>query len=240
MRWIWPEYGPWGQASAAALTLALVGCGQGAQRAAPVNCDPLADTGCPAGEHCRLGEDGQRLCLAQTDPPDTGCLPETCAPGEACTWVEGLLACRPLCALEGRPCVAPLTCAYALTATLGVCVAPCAPFGPDGAGASAGAERCESGTCAPTPHGDFLICQAIGPVRSGGDCNAERCGQGLACLGDEAAVTCRTLCPAGDDAFCPPPLRCLGLIQGSPLGFCVEPATDAGTTDEGALTSDRP
>lgn len=206
-----PDRRPW----AAGLALCLAwACGEGPRTAPAIDCDPVADTGCPADEHCRLRAGGSTVCVEQTEAPAEGCDPSACAAGETCAEVEGLIACRRLCRMDAPDCPTGGQCAYTVTKELGVCVAPCDPFG------DRGLEGCQEGTCAPTTAAPFLVCQANGPVRAGEDCTEQRCGASMACLDVNDESQCRTLCRPGSDELCPPPQVCLGQVQDLKLGYC--------------------
>ena len=61
-----------------ALALALLaGCDGGVHRAEPIECDPVADEGCPDGAHCRLLRGGALACL----PPEVRVAAGPCGPG---------------------------------------------------------------------------------------------------------------------------------------------------------------
>lgn len=199
------------------LVLALLAaCGQGVDRVEATSCDPVADTGCPADEHCRLAEGGRRACL----PPESNiagsvpCTPGSCAPGEACARVEGYLACRPVCRLAAPVCATDATCSYALDDTHGLCVSACRPLPPHPE------DDCPLGACAPVAGLEHPICVATGPSADGEPCDANRCGPWLACLEDDDGVRCRSLCEPGRDDQCPDPSVCSGEVAGLPLGYC--------------------
>jgi len=195
-----------------------LGCG-GVEEARPFACDPLDDTGCPAGEHCRLNSARGALCLAPTSAPaGVPCGTGSCAPSETCARVEGHLACRPLCDLdEGTGCTGEARCAYALTDRFGVCVGPCDPF-------PGGSEPCPGGTCSPVRDLPFPVCVATGPARLGDDCTFERCARSLACLAAGDGARCRPLCEPGRDDLCPAPMRCGGEVSAAALGYCTAPS----------------
>lgn len=199
----------------------LLACG-GVDSVPVTSCDPVADTGCPEGEHCRLGEDARTLCLATEMSATARCTVGSCAPGEACAAVEGYLACRPVCRLASPACAGEATCSHALDSDFGVCVSPCRPFPEDAA------EDCPDGACAPVLAAPFPICVALGPARLGDDCTEVRCGRALACLSADDGVLCRAMCRLGEDALCPAPQVCSGEIADRGLGFCRDPEADAG------------
>lgn len=194
-----------------AIPLCLWGCSEGVRQAAPVDCDPLGDEGCPAGSHCRILAGGATACLAPTDagPP---CDPASCPPGEACVEVEGLRACHALCTLGGDDCGDGGVCAYGLAEdrVWGICPTACRPG------------ACAHGTtCAPTTAAPYPICVAAGPAQVGDFCAESRCSEGLACLLRTDEPRCARLCDPVEQTPCPG--RCTGLIEGlSTLRFCDE------------------
>lgn len=204
----------------AAVAALLSACG-GVDDAPAMPCDPLADTGCAAGEHCRVRENGRTLCLTPETAVEAQCTPGSCAPGEACARVEGYLACRPLCPLDTETCPEPAVCRYALNETYGLCVSPCEPF------PSTSVEACPGGACAPTLSLPFSVCVGLGPGRLGEDCHTQRCGRALACLSADDGVLCRALCTLGEDSLCPPPQICSGEVAERALGYCRPPDRDA-------------
>lgn len=210
-----------GRGRSAMLPVLLLACG-GVDDARPVHCDPLADTGCPSGEHCRLDAVGATLCLAPTPVPDEGgCGTGSCAPTEACVRVEGYLACRALCdraAGDDAACPGDARCGYALTDRYGVCVPPCDPFPGDGP------DPCPGGTCAPVPDLPFPTCVATGSARLGEACASRRCARRLACLEAGEGAHCRPLCEPGRDDQCPAPLECGGEVAIAGIGYCTSPA----------------
>lgn len=208
---------------AVVLAAIVVGaCGR-VEHVQATDCDPLADTGCPEGEHCRLGAEGERLCLAlEAAPPDVACTPGSCSPGETCAQVEGFLACRPLCVVEDGTCPGDAACTHALDETYGVCVARCDPFP-----AAGRPDDCPGGTCAPVPDVAYPICVALGPARAGDECRSVRCGRALTCLAADDGIRCRSLCRTGEDALCPAPLVCAGEVADRGLGYCRAPAEPA-------------
>jgi hypothetical protein len=219
MRKPWPD-ALWA-ACALALGVGMSACG-GVDTIPVTPCDPVDDTGCPAGEHCRLGEEARTLCLAPEPPVAARCSVGSCAPGEACADVEGYLECRPVCRLDAPDCPAPATCSHALDADFGVCVAPCRPFPEDGI------DDCPDGACAPVLAAPFPICVGLGAARLGDDCTETRCGRALACLSADDGVLCRAMCRLGEDALCPAPQVCSGEVADRGLGFCRAPEADAG------------
>lgn len=198
-----------------ALALPMAGCPEGPQATAPSPCDPLRGSDCPADEVCAVTGDGARCRPPQPAPADRPCAAASCPAGQACTAVEGLLACRPLCrpdAPAAAPCPEGPTCGYRLAALdLGVCPARCEIGGPCGPGA----------TCGLSPALSHPICVAIGPVAEGEDCSSARCAAGLACLesADPPIPRCIRLCePEG--APCPSG-ACTGRVSGvQQVGYC--------------------
>lgn len=192
------------------LVVAVLGCGDGVQQTEPVECDPIADTGCSAGTHCRILSAGERACLAPEVVAD-GCSAASCAPGHTCLVVEGRTACHPVCARAGEPCGADGQCAYPITGTAWhACVEPCT-LGGCGPG----------GTCAPVEL-PFPICVAAGAAQRGEPCAEARCAAGLACLLRDDVPRCMHLCRPGMHGDCPVG-QCLGVIRDQPaLQFCEE------------------
>ncbi|MCB9544788.1 MAG: hypothetical protein H6706_02715 [Myxococcales bacterium] len=196
-----------------ALALALLaGCDGGVHRAEPIECDPVADEGCPDGAHCRLLRGGALACL----PPEVRvaagpCGPGSCDPGAACIEVEGHLSCRPVCTLAEDACPDGGACSHGVAGAWGVCTHPCAP-GECGDGA----------TCAPVGATAYPICVAVGPASLGEPCAEQRCGAGLACLALGDAPRCERLCTPGEPGPCDG--QCTGLIADhASLRFCVTP-----------------
>lgn len=198
------------------VVFALSGCGEG-PRPADTTCDLLADGGCHAPARCRLVAGGEARCLTDEPTPRMGCTAASCPAGQGCVAVEGLVSCRPICALaSGAPaCPADQLCAYAIAdaAGIGVCAAPCTLR-----------EGCADprATCAPSTAAPFPVCIGVGPATEGDACEAVRCGEGLACLSDDATARCARLCEPG--AFQCPAGECEGEIAGfEGLGYCVPP-----------------
>ena len=198
--------------------LGLWGCGEGVRPADATACDPVLDTGCGAGLHCRLVMGGETRCLPATQRiAQPGCSVGSCAPGQACVIIEGALGCHPVCRVaDDDGCPSDRRCAYRLdeAAAYGVCAPRC----------EIGADDCATGTtCAPTADFDHPICVATGDGGLDAPCGPERrCGVDLACLVDEDGTRCRALCrPAPEPDTCPVG-ACTGLIRNVPsVGFCV-------------------
>lgn len=237
-----------GRARVALLFVLAAGCGDGLQRDdAVTDCDPVDDTGCPAGEHCRVVGDGTLRCLPaaatsedvslQSTGP-SACRADSCPPGQACVVVEGVRGCHPVCR---RRVEGPCPCNYGIAGSerWGVCPTPCT-FGEGSCPADA--------TCAPTQYVPYLVCVAVGPAEVGAPCsqpcNPDACARGLACLqrvgeapdagvaddscaapdDGSAAGWCARLCTPGAADDCPAPERCTGVIDGQPeVGYCVAP-----------------
>ncbi|MCB9541775.1 MAG: hypothetical protein R3F65_24325 [bacterium] len=210
--------GPTAWAPFALALAALVGCAEGPHAAEDLSCDLRAPV-CPAGTDCHLVADGARCLAPVARAADLGCVPGSCAPGEACLAVEGVLGCRPLCdPAGGEPrCPDGQVCGYRVAVDdLGVCPAPCA--WPDGCGAEA--------TCGPSPAVPYPICIATGPATLGGSCARERCGAGLGCLTreGEAEPRCEALCPGdGSGSTCGAGSGCTGEVVGvSGVRYCTD------------------
>ncbi len=153
------------------------------------------------------------------------CAAASCPVGEACATVEGLLRCRPLCAVgdpEAHPCPEGPSCAYRLAGLeFGVCPARCAPGDDCGAGAT-----CAISTALPYP-----ICVAVGSAGRGEPCAVQRCAADLACLEvadpatpDTFIERCERLCdPTAVDGLRCAPDRCAGVVLGvDGVGYCVD------------------
>lgn len=199
------------------LALGVGACAEGPQPDARAPCD-LRAPACAAGMTCRVVADGARCLEQMVAPADRACAPGSCAPGEACLAVEGVLGCRPLCdPAGGEPmCAGEQVCGYALPVQgLGVCPASCVPG--EGCGPDA--------TCGPSPAVPYPICIATGPAGPGASCAAERCSAGLGCLvreGDDEA-RCAVLCTEGDpDGRCGRG-QCTGEVVGvAGVRYCTE------------------
>lgn len=187
----------------------LLGCGDGVQKVEPVDCDPIADTGCPAGTHCRVLLGGERACLAQEEAIEAQCSAASCPTGEACLVVEGRAGCHPICAEQGGACGADGLCAYAIEgAAWSACLEPCA------------LGSCPAGsTCAPVDL-PFPICVGVGEAVLGEPCAEARCAAGLACLLSDDVPRCMQLCRPGMHADCDDG-QCVGVIRDQPtVQFC--------------------
>ena len=220
------------------LTLALAACSSGPLVIDAETCDPLEEDACPTGEHCRIVDGQQPLCLRAESQPDTGCTVKSCPPKAACVIIEGQVTCRALCALPSTcdrlpadqvcvtagPCAEGGRCAYRVTEALGVCASPC--------GFASGDACAPGSTCAPVPALPFPTCVAVGPQLEGQSCCVDddercaklRCGVGLACLSIESDGRCRALCDLAGPDRCALPSRCIGSIANLPeLGYCAVP-----------------
>lgn len=195
----------------------VMSCAEGPQPDARVTCDVRAPV-CPEGTACRVVADGARCLEPTLAPADRACAPGSCAPGEACLTVEGVLACRPICDLMGGEptCAGEAVCGYAIPVQgLGVCPTPCVWPGECGPDA----------TCGPSPAVPYPICIGTGPASAGASCASDRCSAGLGCLvrEDEDAPRCAVLCAEGD-----PDERCVsGQCTGEVMGvagvrYCTE------------------
>lgn len=187
-----------------------VACTDGVQQVEPVDCDPIANTGCPAATHCRLLAAGERACLSMGAPTQTGCSPGNCAPGEACVVIEGHQACRAACEIGADAACAVGTCGYALSdGPWGVCLTPC----------TLGACDAET-TCAPIAAARHPICVAVGEAQAGAPCSAARCGPGMGCLLRDDEPRCTPLCRPATNDDCPSG-QCVGIIRDSEgLQYC--------------------
>ena len=201
-------------------SLVWSGCAQGPRPAPPDDCTLFADGGCPAPTTCRLVGGGTGRCVIPASMGTSGCVPESCAEHEACVAVEGLLACRPICTLDGlRRCPGEGQCTYPIegSETFGVCSQPCDLLTDCGV----------AGTCAPSSTTPYPICVAIGPAELGATCREERCAQGLVCLRVDGDPKCYAVCPRGSDNSCDGQ-GCRGIIEGAnDLGYCTPVPPDS-------------
>lgn len=205
-------------ALATALASAPAGCGEGLRTEEGAGCDPVADTGCPEGEHCRVVAGGRFVCLSPlAGAAEGGCVPGSCPPRNACLAVGGLRACRPLCRGDGD-CPDGGRCALRVEeglADVQACAFPCTL-----------AEGCPEPGAHCTVAGDlpFPVCLAAGGAGPGAPCDAARCAAGLGCVRglDDAEFACRRLCDPTGAVECPDGERCRGVIEGvSGAAWCV-------------------
>ncbi len=199
-----------------AIALLLAACGEGVRSDALVQCDALGDTGCAEGEHCRLVEGGETICLARTSAGNSACGPGTCEPGAACLTVGGLKACRPLCTDDAECGGAPGTCSLEIAGVPDggprACAVPCA--------LAAGCGRADA-HCTIVGALPFPVCIAPGDAGEGDPCDEARCVAGMGCVAPPGgAAVCRRLC--ADDVPCGADLRCEGLLGGLPdVRYCI-------------------
>lgn len=202
----------------------VLGCAEGPQTSVPDACDPFAPA-CPDDAVCALTDEGPRCRMPTPVPSGAACTASSCPAGQACATVEGLLRCRPLCAVadpETHPCPEGPICSYRLAGLdFGVCPARCAPG--DDCGPSA--------TCAISAALPYPLCVAIGSALAGEDCAERRCAEGLACLEvplpdtpDVFVERCERLCdPRQPDSGRCAPDRCAGVVLGvAGVGYCVD------------------
>ena len=196
-----------------ALFLSLYACAEGPREAAQMTCDLFEDTLCEGEARCRLVAGGQTRCVEPQSAPAQGCIPESCPPAHACVSVEGVLACRPICLLDGtQSCPLGGQCSYPVEGAphLGVCSSPCRLA--DDCGFDA--------TCAPSPATPYPICVGTGPAGVGDDCTDRRCNAGLACLRVTTPPRCYVLCERGSNDSCDGQ-GCPGAITSAEsLGYC--------------------
>lgn len=174
-------------------------------------CDPVAQTGCKAGETCTPLGGGAMAGFASVCVPSRGsanqgeaCVQQECATGLVCR--QG--RCRALCAPGGAAC-AEGSCGdasrsyYRGAGTLGICGAPCG----DGV-CDASSEDCLScaadcGPCASTC-GDGRCTGSEDCSNCAEDCGECVCGDGR-CTAEETCTTCPDdcgACPVCGDGVC--------------------------------------
>jgi hypothetical protein len=196
-----------------AVTLLLVACEPRVHGAQPTQCDPLQNTGCGNDEVCRVTTDDATLCLApEVIPGGASCTARSCAEGEACAQVDGVVRCLRVCALETGDCPGVGVCTWALGERWGLCAEPCR---------LGAATDCPGLThCGLSPPLPFPICVPTGQGAAEAPCGPEApCGRGSGCLDDGQGARCRVLC---DDAvLCAGDATCSGGVEGiGGIGYC--------------------
>ncbi|MBU0553489.1 hypothetical protein KKF91_03035 [Myxococcota bacterium] len=164
----------------------------------------MLNEGCLAPEVCRLIAGGEARCLP-IESATAPCAVGSCAVGEACLQIEGLIRCARVC-LEDTDCGVGV-CAYEI-GRWGVCVSPCDLL-----------SQCnERGACAPIEGLPFPICIAEGEAGEGEACGA--CQRGLGCLAVGGAPACQRLCTPDLPGLCRG-ASCDGPIEGvEGLRYC--------------------
>jgi hypothetical protein len=184
----------------------------------PDECDVILQSGCEAGEACKLSWiDGAPsvACL----PPGTGLLGETCATSVDCE--SGLTCwetCRPACHLPADCAAVPAGLFDSSDCLIvqqgwGRCTTPCDPLN---AGSCAGGGQCMLLVDGDLPTTDCVV--AVGEAVAGDTCTEPLdCSPGTAC--DDAVgggFTCETVCDSADDC----PGTACRLLTGDLVGTC--------------------
>ncbi len=208
------------------VAIAVSACGgsdpaSGSTPANPDDCDPIAETGCPAGQKCTMLTTGTApmLTARTTCVPDGGATTtcttfdgaigayDDCASGSFCLAGE----CAAICSVTPDSCGSNAFCSsfadlFTDREGVGLCQATCAPLAPSCPGGEACYLAAPSGTaqCAPT---------AGTPLAQGEPCNyLNECRVGYACAlpdggpsGRACAYYCNTtgVAPACDDPIGP-------------------------------------
>jgi hypothetical protein len=112
-------------------------CGEPSGERVPGQCDPVAQTGCPEGKHCRfavkMDENGQpdsffrvcsdMVCGSRTKLPGESCEPNQCMPGSLCVSSVCKRYCR---RSDGAGCAPDEFCVEAaLNPEFGYCESTC-------------------------------------------------------------------------------------------------------------------
>jgi hypothetical protein len=190
---------------------AAAGAGGGAD--AGVACDPVAQTGCPAGDKCSLPPvcipvgsvgDGQLCAAAGFDD---------CASPDLCIGDGTAHLCRQACNV-GSDCRQSAVsvgatpepnnlgrCLISLGGTTSkVCTLACNPV------AAAGPPGCPAGYACQyfqtTPVPEATDCEPAGTAPESADCTTAACASGLACVSNGTTQRCRQVCRTGNDADC--------------------------------------
>ena len=194
--------------STVAALAALVACDDQARQTQPEQCDPVANEGCPAGDHCRVVSGGGTACLP-LESVASGCAASSCPAGQSCLRVEGWEGCRDVCRVEdGAGC--PDACVYRVGefGAWGACAADCR------LGTCPGEL-----TCAPVPVWDRPVCVTTGEAGQGEPCELARCQAGLACLALDGDPRCLRVCDPETQVPCEG--ACNGVITNlTGLSYC--------------------
>jgi hypothetical protein len=176
-------------------------------------CDPVHQTGCPAGAKCGVppacftnGTVGDGTLCGSTGFDDCAA-PDICVGdgvGHVCRQVCGVDAdCAERAVAAGatpEPGNVPRCLITLVSSTFSVCTLACNPV------SKAGASGCPQGyTCgyfhtAAAP--ELTDCEPPGTVAEGGDCTTSGCAGGLVCVSTATTSRCRQLCRTATNADC--------------------------------------
>jgi hypothetical protein len=187
------------------------GAGGGAD--AGLTCDPVAQTGCPAGDKCSIppaciaaGSVGEGQLCASAGFDD-------CASPDLCIGDGTAHLCRQACRV-GSDCHQPAVSAGATPepnnlgrclislggTTFEVCTLACNPV------AAAGPSGCPAGYACQyfqtTPVPEATDCEPAGTAGENADCTTTACAGGLACVSTGTTQRCRQVCRTGNNADC--------------------------------------
>lgn len=189
------------------------GAGIGGGADAGEVCDPVAQTGCPAGDKCSIppvcipaGSIGDGQLCATTGFDD-------CASPDLCVGDGTAHLCRQACNV-GSDCHQPAVsvgatpepnnlgrCLISIGGTTSkVCTFACNPV------AAAGASGCPTGYAClyfqTTPVPEATDCEPEGSAGESADCTTTACGVGLVCVSTGTTQRCRQVCRSGNNADC--------------------------------------
>jgi hypothetical protein len=196
-----------------AVILVVAACESVVHGAPPTVCDPIQNTGCGNDEVCRVTTDDVTLCLApEVVAPGAVCTARSCAEGEACAQIDGVVRCLRVCALENVDCAGGGVCTWALGERWGLCAEPCR--------LSAATDCPEPTHCGLSPPLPFPTCVRSGEAAPEDPCGPEApCGRGSGCLIDGQGPRCRALCD--DFVPCAAGTTCSGGVEGiDGIGYC--------------------
>jgi hypothetical protein len=187
------------------------GAGGGADAGAV--CDPVAQTGCPAGDKCSIPPvcipagsigDGQLCATAGVDD---------CALPDLCVGDGTAHLCRQACNV-GTDCHQPAASAGATAepnnlgrclisiggTTSKVCTFACNPVTAAGPAGCPTGYVCEYFQTTAVP--EATDCEPAGTAGENADCTTAACGGGLVCVSTGTTERCRQVCRTGDNADC--------------------------------------
>jgi hypothetical protein len=180
---------------------------------AALACDPIHQTGCPAGAKCGVpptcftnGTVGDGMLCASTGFDD-------CAAPDICVGDGVGHVCRQVCGVDadcGQRAVAAGTtsepgnlprCLITLvSSTFSVCTDACNPVPKAGASGCPQGYACGYFHTATVP--ELTDCEPPGTVTEGGDCTTAGCAGGLVCVSTATTNRCRQLCRTATNADC--------------------------------------